>query len=134
MSFCDKLWFSNPYIFATLSQVSILRKIRWNSQESFPGKSGEIVNSYSEEFLVTRSEKFFVICSEEVLIPLSKEFLVSNFAEKPEKMSTKFVEILGNFQRKVLKNQFLGISLELFPRFSQEFLRNILKYSQHIPE
>ena len=54
--------------------------------------------------------------------------------ENPVKMSTKFVEILGNFQRKVLKNQFLGISLELFPRFSQEFLRNILKYSQHIPE
>ena len=33
-------------------------------------------------------------------------------------MSTKFVEIL--------QNKFLGISWELFPRFSQEFLSNIL--------
>ena len=34
-----------------------------------------------------------------------------------------------NLQQKGLQNQFVGISLELFPRFSQEFLRNILKYS-----
>ena len=34
-----------------------------------------------------------------------------------------------NLQQKGLQNQFLGISLELFPRFSQEFLRKILKYS-----
>ena len=61
-------------------------------------------------------------------------FLVTNSTENPEKMSTKFVEILGNFQRKILQNQILGISWELFPRFSEEFLRNILKYSQHIPE
>ena len=27
------------------------------------------------------------------------------------------------------ENQLLGISLKLFPKFSQEFLRNILKYS-----
>ena len=91
-----------------------------------PRKSGENVDSNSEEFLVTHSKEF--------LITLSKEFLVTNSAEKPEKMSTKFVKILGNFQRKVLQNQFLGISWELFPRFSEEFLRNILTYSQHIPE
>ena len=111
-----------------------------NFQES--GKSGENDNSYSEEFLVTRSEKFLVTHSEEFLITLSKEFLVTNYkefvvtnsAEKPEKMWTKFVEILGNFQWKVLQNQFLEIYWELFQRFSQEFLRNILKYSQHIPE
>ena len=41
-------------------------------------------------------------------------------------MSTKFVEILGNFQRKVLKKKFLGISWELFPRFSQEFLSTFI--------
>ena len=139
-----------------LSQVTILRKIhgnslesflgiRENSQESFSGNSGKNVDSYSEEFLVTlskkflvtNSRKFLVTNSEEILITLSKEFLVTNSrkflvtnsAEKPEKMLTKFVEILWNFQRKVLQNQFQGISWELFPRFSQEFLRNILKYS-----
>ena len=115
-----------------LSQVTILRKIhgnsqesflgiRENSQESFSGNSGKNVDSYSEEFLVTLSKKF--------LVTNSRKFLVTNSAEKPEKMLTKFVEILWNFQRKVLQNQFQGISWELFPRFSQEFLRNILKYS-----
>ena len=126
------------------SQVTILRKIRGNSQESFTGKSGKSVDSYSEEFLVTRSEKFLVTHSEEFLITLSKEFLVTNSreflvansAEKSEEIVDKICEILGNFQKKstVLQNKFLGISWELFPRFSQEFLRNILKYSQHIPE
>ena len=117
-----------------LSQITILQKIRGNSQESFTGKSGENVDSNSEEFLVTHSKELLVTHSKEFLITLSKEFLVTNSAEKPEKMSTKFVKILGNFQRKVLQNQFLGISWELFPRFSEEFLRNILTYSQHIPE
>jgi len=50
------------------NQVTILRKIRGNSpesflgirgnsQESFTGKSSENVDSYSEEFLVTRISK-----------------------------------------------------------------------------
>ena len=50
------------------SQVTILRKIRGNSQESFlgirgnsqesfTGKSGENVDSFSQEFLVTNSEE-----------------------------------------------------------------------------
>ena len=49
------------------TQVTILRKIRGNSQESFleirgnsqesfTGKSGENVDSFSHEFLVTNSE------------------------------------------------------------------------------
>ena len=65
--------------------------------------------------------------SEEFLVTNSRNFLVTNSADK----------ICGNsreFQRKVLQNQVLGISWELFPRFSQEFLRNILKCIQHIPE
>ena len=92
--------------------------------------------THSKEFLITRSEEFLVTLSEEFLITLSKEFLVTNSREflvtnsagKPEK------RFLGNFQRKVLQNQFLGISWELFPKFSEEVLRNILKYSQLIPE
>jgi len=51
-----------------VSQVTILRKIRGNSQEyflgirgnsqdSFTGKSGENVDSFSQEFLVTHSEE-----------------------------------------------------------------------------
>ena len=50
-----------------IAQVTILRKIRGNSQESFlvirgnsqessTGKSGENVDSFSQEFLVTNSE------------------------------------------------------------------------------
>jgi len=108
--------------------------IRGNSQESFSGNSGENVDSYSEEFLVTHSEVIRITLSKEFLVTNAREFLVTNSAEKPEKISTKFVEILRNFQQKVLQNQFLGISWELFPRFFQEFLRNILKYSQHISE
>jgi len=121
------------------SQESFLG-IRGNSQESFTGKSGQNVDSFSqefivthsqepmsEEFLVTHSEEFLVTHSEEMLVTLSKEFLVTNSreflvtnsSEKPETICSK----------KVFQNQFLGISLELFPRFSQEFLRNILKYS-----
>ena len=38
------------------SQVTILRKIRGNSQESFTGKSGENVDSFSQEYIVTNSE------------------------------------------------------------------------------
>jgi len=74
-----------------------LRKIRGNSQKFFTGKSGENIDSYSEEFLVTHSE--------EILITLSKEFLVANCQEKPQKMSINFVEVLGIFQ-KVPKVQF----------------------------
>jgi len=122
------------YIDIILIQVTILRKIRGNSQESFLGNSGENVDSYSKEFLVTHSEEILITLSKEFLLTNSSKFLITNSAEKPEKMLTKFVEIFRNFQRKVLQNQFLGISWELFPRFSQEFLRNILKYSQHIPE
>ena len=51
-----------------IAQVTILRKIRGNSQESFlgirgnsqesfTGKSGENVDSFSQEFLVTNSEE-----------------------------------------------------------------------------
>ena len=86
------------------------------SQESFTGKSGENVDSYSKEFLVTHSEEFFITLSKEFLLTNSREFLVNNFAEKPEKMSTKFVEILGNFQRKVLPGNFLGTIPEIFSR------------------
>ena len=40
-----------------IAQVTILRKIRGNSQESSTGKSGENVDSFSQEFLVTNSEE-----------------------------------------------------------------------------
>jgi len=79
------------------------------------GKSGENVDLFPvisrNPFRGTRSEEFLVTHSEEILVTLSKEFLVTNSS---------------------LQNLFLGISLELFPRFSQEFLRNILKYSLSI--
>ena len=39
------------------TQVTILRKIRGNSQESFTGKSGENVDSFSQDFLVTHSQE-----------------------------------------------------------------------------
>jgi len=44
------------------------------------------------------------------------------YRKKLEKMSTKFVEILGNFQRKVLQNQFLGT----IPKSSSGISWNIL--------
>ena len=52
-------------------------------------------------------------------------FSCYQFCRKTGENVTKFVEILRNFQWKVHQNQFLGISWKLFPRFSQEFLRNI---------
>jgi len=103
--------------------------IRGNSQESFTGKSCENVYSYSKEFLVTHSEEILMTLSNEFLVTNSREFLVTNSAEKPEKMWTKFVEIFENFPRKVLQNPFLGISWELFPRFSQEYLKIFSAYS-----
>ena len=45
------------WFFYDPTQVTILRKIRRNSQESFTGKSGENAYSYSEEFLATHSEE-----------------------------------------------------------------------------
>ena len=112
-------------------------------------KIGENVGSYSKEFLIpipigTRSEEFFFnpfrgnshnSISKEFLVTNSRKFLVTNSAEKSEKMSTKFVEILWNFQRKFVGTNSRDFPGNIFPRFSQvEFLRNILKYSQHIPE
>ena len=84
--------------------------------------------SYSEEFLVTHSKE--PGHSKEFPVTNSREFLVTNSAEKLEKMSTKLVKFLGISSEKF----FWTNSWELFPRFSPEFLRNILKYSQHIPE
>ena len=117
-------------------QVTIFRKIRGNSQESFqgisgnsPGKSGENVDSYSAEFLVTHSEDIIITLSKEFIVTNSREFLVTNSSEKPEKMSTKFLEILVNFQRKVLSNQFLGTIPKIFSRVPQEYLEISSAYS-----
>ena len=54
--FVLKNWTFSPEDNKT-TQVTILRKIRGNSQESFTGKSGENVDSFSQEFLVTNSEE-----------------------------------------------------------------------------
>ena len=117
--------------------------ISGNSQESFTGKSSENVDSYSEEFLVTHSEElgwgfscnpFWGNSHNSISCNQLQGISCYQFCRKT---GEKVDKIWGNswvFQRKVLPNQFLGISWELFPRFSQEFLRNILKYSQHIPE
>ena len=40
-----------------IAQVTILRKIRGNSQESSTGKSGENVDRFYREFPVTNSEE-----------------------------------------------------------------------------
>ena len=140
-----------------LSQVTILWKIRGNSQESFTGKSGENFNSNSEEFLVTHFEEFLVTHSEEILethskqylitrsevflvthseefpttlskellVANSREFLVTNSAEKLEKSRQNLWKFLRISREKFLWTN----SWELFPRFSQEFLKNILTYS-----
>ena len=106
------------------------RKIWWKWQQLFRGIScNPFRGTMSKEFLVTHFKEVLITLSKEFLVTNYKEFVVTNSAEKPEKMWTKFVEILGNFQWKVLQNQFLEIYWELFQRFSQEFLRNILKYS-----
>ena len=65
------------------------------------------------EFLVTHSEEILITLSKEFLVTNSREFLVTNSAEKLEKMSTKFVKILGNFQ---------GIIPKIFSRVLQEYL------------
>ena len=52
----------------------------------------------SKEFLVTHFKEVLITLSKEFLVTDYKEFVVTNSAEKPEKMWTKFVEILGNFQ------------------------------------
>ena len=71
-----------------------------NSQESFKGKSGENVDSFSQEFLVTHSEEpGLVTHSEEILVTLFKEFLVTNtmeflvtnYSEKPVKICSEKV-------------------------------------------
>ena len=106
------------------------RKIWWKWQQLFRGIScNPFRGTMSKEFLVTHFKEVLITLSKEFLVTNYKELVVTNSAEKPEKMWTKFVEILGNFQWKVLQNQFLEIYWELFQRFSQEFLRNILKYS-----
>ena len=106
-----------------LAQVTILPKIRGNSQESFTVKSCENVDSFSQEFLVTHSEEFLVTNSEEILVTLSKEFLVTNSREflstnssdKPEKICSKKVfrtdswEFPWNYSQDFLKSS-SGIS------------------------
>ena len=122
-------------------QVTILRKIRGNSQEYFTGKSGENVGSYSEEFLVTlpRDQVLGISCN-----PFR-----GNSHNSFQGISCDQYQGIScyRFCRKTRENlwKFMGISCKMFfrtnswefprfPRFSQEFLRNILKYSQHIPE
>jgi len=52
--------FLSPGNGADVSQVTILRKIRGNSQESFTGKSGENIVTHSEEIVITLSKEFLV--------------------------------------------------------------------------
>ena len=94
------------------------RKIWWKWQQLFRGIScNPFRGTMSKEFLVTHFKEVLITLSKEFLVTNSREFLVTNSAEKPEKMSTKFVKIFGNFQRKVLQNQFLG-------NYSQDFLKS----------
>ena len=97
------------------------RKIRWKCRKLFRGISrNPFRGTRSEEFLLTHSEKILITLSKKFLVTNSREFLFTNSTENPEKMLTKFVEILGNFHRKVLQNQFLGISWN----YSQDFLKS----------
>ena len=108
------------------TQVTILRKICGNSQESFlgicgnsqesfTGKSGENVDSFSQEFLVTHSQEILVTLSKEFLVTNSREFLVTNSSEKPEKICNEKVfrtnswEFPWNYSQDILKSS-SGIS------------------------
>jgi len=86
------------------------RKICWKWQQLFRAIS-------CNPFRRTRSKEF--------LVTNFKEIVVTNSAEKLEKMSTKFVEFPVKSSSEPIPGNFLGW-------FSQEFLRNILIYSQHI--
>ena len=99
------------------------RKIWWKWQQLFRGIScNPFRGTMSKEFLVTHFKEVLITLSKEFLVTNYKELVVTNSAEKPEKMWTKFVEILGNFQRKVLQNQFLGT----IPKSSSGISWNIL--------
>ena len=99
------------YLYHTI-YVTILRKIRVNSQESFTGKSSENVDSNSKEFLVTLSKEF--------LVTNSREFLDTKFCRKTgKKCRQNLWKFLGISRESFFKTN----SWEQFPKFSQEFPR-----------
>ena len=93
-------------------------EIPWNLLQENPVKmltafqrnfSNPFWDTRYKEFLVTHFDEIFITLSKEFLVTYSRELFVTNSADKLEKMSTNFMKILGNFQKKVLQNQFLEI-------------------------
>ena len=80
------------------------------------------------EFLITHFKEFLITLSKKFLVINSKKFLVTNSAEKPEKMSTTFVEILGISREKFFRTY----SWEFPGNFSQDFLKSSSGISWHI--
>ena len=103
--------------FCGISQVTKVRKIRGNSQESFlgirgnsqeffTGKSGENVDRYSGEIPVTNSEEFDTGISRELVQGFSPELVTRS---SPELDSFVFwgissQEILEKFLNQILRN------------------------------
>ena len=81
-------------------------KIRWKCRQLF------------REILVTRSDEILITLSKEFLV--TREFHVTNSAENPKKMSTKFVEIPGNNSQDFLKSS-SGISWNMLSIFLSKF-------------
>jgi len=99
------------------SQVTILRKIRGNSresflgirgnsQESFTGKSGENVDRYSGEFPVTHSEEFDSGISRELVLGFSPELVTRSSLELDPFVfwGIHSQEILEKFLNQILRN------------------------------
>ena len=144
---------------AALTQVTILRKIRGNFQEflgirrKFPGIFHRKIRwKCRQQFRGTSRNQFQGTPHNQVRGISSNPFRgISNnhiqgiscnqfqrlscyqFCRKPVENVDKICGNSWEFPEKSSSEPIPGISWELFPRFSQEFLRNIMKNS-HIPE
>ena len=100
-----------------ITQVTILLKIRGNSQESFlgirgnsqesfTGKSGENVDRYSGEFPVTHSEEFDSGISRELVLGFSPELVTRSSLELDPFVfwGIHSQEILEKFLNQILRN------------------------------
>ena len=105
------------------------RKIQWKCRQLFRGIS-------RNPFWGTRCEEFPVTwnshnCIKEISC---NQFQGISWYQFYRKNGENVVKIYENSWEFPAKSSSEPIPGELFPRFSQEFLRSILKYSQHIPE
>ena len=111
------------------------RKIRWKCRQKFRGISRYPFLGISCIPFWGISHNPFWCISRNPFQGISRyQFQVISLENNLRKCRPNLGKFSGISREKFLINQFLGISWELFPRLSQEFLRNILRYSQHIPE